>query len=254
VHTGVKSFGCENNTAGTPVTVTLQGSDEQTCELAFAVETAPSHGGVGAITNAACTAGSTNADTATVVYTPTGGYNGSDSFTFRVTDGGGLSATATISLTVNPAPAAPSITRFTPSKGVAGTKVTINGSNLAGATAVSFGAVPSTFVVGKTLVAQVPPTANVGAITVTTLNGTATSITQFRPTPKVTGVTPGPAQVGDTLSVVGTNLAGASGLLLGKVAVGITDASGLQIETGPLPEANSPPRGPDGEGQPHAAA
>lgn len=229
--------GTSATTTGTPVTVTLQGSDEQTCELVFAVEAAPSHGALGATTNAGCTAGSPNADTATVVYTPTGGYDGSDSFTFRVTDGGGLYATATISLTVNPAPAAPSIKRFTPSKGVAGTNVTITGSNLAGATAVSFGGVPATFVVGKTLVAQVPPTASVGAITVTTLNGTATSITQFRPTPKVTGVTPGPAQVGDTLTVVGTNLAGASGLLLGKVAVGITDASGLQIETGPLPEA-----------------
>jgi hypothetical protein len=229
--------GTSATTAGTPVTVTLHASDKETCELEFAVEAAPSHGGLGAITNGACTAGSPNADTATVVYTPTGGYNGSDSFTFRVTDGGGLSATATISLTVNPSPAAPLIKRFTPSKGVAGTKVTITGSNLAGATAVSFGGVPATFVVGKTLVAQVPPTASVGAITVTTQYGTGTSITQFRPTPKVTGVTPAPAQVGDTLTVVGTNLAGASALLLGKVVIGVTDASALQVETGPLPEA-----------------
>jgi hypothetical protein len=157
--------------------------------------------------------------------------------TSDVVGSGLVDAAAAIQHALGRSPAAPSIKRFAPSKGIAGTKVTITGSNLAGATAVSFGGVPATFVVGKTLVAQVPPTASVGAITVTTLDGTATSITQFRPTPKVTGVTPAPAQVGDTLTVVGTNLAGASGLLLGKVVIGVTDASALQIETGPLPEA-----------------
>jgi hypothetical protein len=157
--------------------------------------------------------------------------------TSDVVGSGLVDAAAAIQHALGRSPAAPSIKRFAPSKGIAGTKVTITGSNLAGATAVSFGGVPATFVVGKTLVAQVPPTASVGAIIVTTLDGTATSITQFRPTPKVTGVTPAPAQVGDTLTVVGTNLAGASGLLLGKVVIGVTDASALQIETGPLPEA-----------------
>jgi hypothetical protein len=157
--------------------------------------------------------------------------------TSDVVGSGLVDAAAAIEHALGRSPAAPSIKRFTPSKGLAGTKVTITGSNLAGATAVSFGGVPATFVVGKTLVAQVPPTASVGAITVTTLDGTATSITQFRPTPKVTGVTPAPAQVGDTLTVAGTNLAGASALLLGKVVIGVTDASALQIETGPLPEA-----------------
>jgi Subtilase family/IPT/TIG domain len=157
--------------------------------------------------------------------------------TSDVVGSGLVDAAAAIQHALGRSPAAPSIKRFAPSKGIAGTKVTITGSNLAGATAVSFGGVPATFVVGKTLVAQVPPTASVGAIIVTTLDGTATSITQFRPTPKVTGVTPAPAQVGDTLTVGGTNLAGASGLLLGKVVIGVTDASALQIETGPLPEA-----------------
>jgi hypothetical protein len=222
--------------AGAPVTITLQGSDEETCELDFAIASGPTHGSLGTIASDACTAASPNTDTAAVLYTPAGGYSGSDSFTFRVTDGGALSATATVSLTVNPAPAMPSIKSFKPTKGVAGTKVTITGTNLTGVTAVTFGGVPATFVSGTKLIAHVPATAGTGAISVTTSGGTAMTTALFHPTPKLTGVTPGPAQVGDTLILEGTNLAGASSLLLGKVVIGIADASRVQILTGQLPD------------------
>jgi hypothetical protein len=51
-----------------------------------------------------CTAGVPNADTATLVYTPTAGYSGPDSFTYRVLDATGASAPATVSITVLTAP------------------------------------------------------------------------------------------------------------------------------------------------------
>jgi subtilisin len=87
-----------------PVTVTLRGTDPDTCELSFQVVALPNHGGVGSLTGQACSAGSPNADTATVVYTPTAGYSGPDSFTYRVLDATSASAAVMVSITVTAAP------------------------------------------------------------------------------------------------------------------------------------------------------
>jgi subtilisin len=87
-----------------PVTVTLRGTDPDTCELSFQVVALPNHGGVGSLTGQACSAGSPNSDTATVVYTPTAGYSGPDSFTYRVLDATSASAAVTVSITVAAAP------------------------------------------------------------------------------------------------------------------------------------------------------
>lgn len=86
--------------AGTPVDVTLSGSDQETCELAFTIVTPPTNGSLGPITPAACATGTPNTDTASVTYTPSGGFSGSDSFTYRVNDGTADSAVATVSVTV----------------------------------------------------------------------------------------------------------------------------------------------------------
>lgn len=93
-----------STTSPNPVTVTLGGTDPDTCELSFQVVDLPSHGGVGSLVGQPCVAGAPNADTATVVYTPTGGYSGSDSFTYRVLDATGASAPVTVSITVLAAP------------------------------------------------------------------------------------------------------------------------------------------------------
>lgn len=45
--------------------------------------------------------GTVSADNSVVTYTPTSGYSGSDSFTYRVTDGSAWSSTATVDITVN---------------------------------------------------------------------------------------------------------------------------------------------------------
>jgi Bacterial Ig domain len=102
-----------------PVTVTLGGFDLDSCELGFTVVTPPAHGTLGAIANAACASGTPNTDSATVLYTPAAGFDGSDSFTFKVNDGTSDSlAPGTVSITVNgppaptatPTPAAPTAT------------------------------------------------------------------------------------------------------------------------------------------------
>ena len=92
--------------AGAQTTITLRGTDAETCELAFTILAPPANGTLGPITAAPCSAGSPNADSATVAYTPAAGYAGSDSFTFRSSDGTADSPAATVIVTVSSAPAA----------------------------------------------------------------------------------------------------------------------------------------------------
>jgi Bacterial Ig domain len=90
----------------TPVVLPLSASDAEQCNLQFSIVSAPSHGALGVITNAPCTSGSPNTDTATVTYTPNANFNGSDSFTYGVSDGS-LADAATVSITVSPVNDAP---------------------------------------------------------------------------------------------------------------------------------------------------
>jgi Bacterial Ig domain len=96
--------GSASTTAGTPVGITLRGSDAEQCELSFAVTAQPTHGTLGSLGNASCTTGSPNRDTATVTYTPDAGYEGPDSFQFTVNDGSLTSGAATVSITVDAEP------------------------------------------------------------------------------------------------------------------------------------------------------
>jgi len=80
--------------------VTLSGSDLTDCELTFSIVTPPAHGTLGAIASNACAIGLPMSDTAAVPYTPTAGYHGSDSFTYKVNDGTSDSSPATVSITV----------------------------------------------------------------------------------------------------------------------------------------------------------
>lgn len=84
----------------TPLPVTLSGVDAEQCDLQFAIVSGPAKGTLGAITNNGCTTGSPNADTAVLTYTPGANLNGSDSFTYSVSDGS-LTAQATVSITLN---------------------------------------------------------------------------------------------------------------------------------------------------------
>ena len=80
-----------------------------------------------------------------------------------------------------PPPAAPALASVTPSSGPVGSRVTIAGTHLGGATAVAVGGTPAGFSVASDseLSATVPAGANTGPITVTTSGGTATSAFTF---------------------------------------------------------------------------
>jgi cysteine-rich repeat protein len=77
----------------TTTTITLTATDVDSPSVTFAIATTPTSGTLGAVT-------STGNFTATITYTPTGTFFGSDSFTFTATDGDLTSAPATASLTV----------------------------------------------------------------------------------------------------------------------------------------------------------
>lgn len=86
------SFSFTASTVGASL-IQLQGSDADGTALTFAIGTGPSHGALSGL----------NTSTGYVVYTPTSGYTGADSFTFTVTSGGDTTSPATVSLTVTSA-------------------------------------------------------------------------------------------------------------------------------------------------------
>ena len=79
---------------------------------------------------------------------------------------------------------APTITSFTPASGPPGTTVTIKGTNLEGATSVTFNGMSATITkdTASKLKVKVPAGATKGPITVTTPDGSAASAKKFKVT------------------------------------------------------------------------
>jgi len=99
-----------STSAGTPVTINVLGNDSGTA-LTVAVATFPSRGSATRNTNN------------TITYTPNANFAGNDSFTYRITDSFGQTATATVRITVNP----PGLNAVDDTASTsAGTPVTIN--------------------------------------------------------------------------------------------------------------------------------
>lgn len=85
----------------TPATIDLEGQDTNGDATSFSIVAAPSSGTLsGAGAAPACSGSSTRTCTVSVVYTPTGSFNGSDSFTYKVNDGSIDSTVVTVSITV----------------------------------------------------------------------------------------------------------------------------------------------------------
>jgi large repetitive protein len=117
----------------------------------------------------------------------------------------------------------PTIFSFSPTSGGPGTSVTITGENLWGTTNVGFNGVKSTTVTGITysqLTAVVPAGASTGPITVTTTNGSATSIQIFYVPPIITGFTPTNSAPGTTVTITGSNLLGTTSVSFNGAGTG----------------------------------
>jgi hypothetical protein len=157
--------------------------------------------------------------------------SGAASGPISVTTPGGT-ATSSGSFTVV---AMPSISDFTPTSGGVGSVVTINGSNLSGATDVSFAGTSAsrfTVVSGSQITATVPSGAASGTISVTTPGGTATSSGTFTvvPAPSISGFSPTSGPAGASVTINGSNLSGATAVkFAGTNASSFTVDSAIQI-------------------------
>ena len=146
-----------------------------------------------------------------------------------VTTAGGT-AISTAAFIVAPIP---TIASFAPACGPVGTVVTIIGANFSGATAVKFNgktAASFTVVNSTTLTAVVAAGATSGAITVTTLGGTATSSTVFLAAPTITSFTPTSGGRNATVTINGSNFTGATAVKFnGTNAVSFTVVSAVKV-------------------------
>jgi hypothetical protein len=123
----------------------------------------------------------------------------------------------------------PSVTAISPSDGpeAGGTSITITGSNLSGASAVSFGAVPakSFTVLSATQISAVsPPGSGQADVAVTTAGGTSSSVAGDRfsyiAPPSISALVPreGPEAGGAAVTITGTHLATTSVVKFGASA------------------------------------
>jgi large repetitive protein len=176
-------------------------------------------------------------NTATQIGTevPTGATTGP--ITVKTASGTATSAT---NFTVTTTSAAPTISSFSPSSGSVGTSVTINGTNLTGATWVKFNGVMATITsnTATQIVAKVPTGATTGPITVKTASGTAISATNFTVTttataPTISSFSPKSGPVGTSVRINGSGFAGATAVRFNGVAAAsfTVNAQGTRIDT-----------------------
>lgn len=126
-----------------------------------------------------------------------------------------------------PVAPAPAIASLAPASGPVGTTVTVTGSNLTGASALTLNGIAVadfTVVNATTLTFVVPAGATSGPVAVTTQGGTATSAGAFTVTvpvsaPTIASFTPTSGGPGTTVTITGTNLTGATAVSIGTLAI-----------------------------------
>jgi Tol biopolymer transport system component len=132
-----------------------------------------------------------------------------------------------------PGPAAPTISSFSPTSGITGSKVMITGTNFTGAKPVKFNGKNAKFKVlsETTIEATVPNGATTGKITVKTPGGTATSDTNFVVTLSITKLEPLSGPVGTEVTISGVGFADATAVAFNGVAATFTILSPTSIRT-----------------------
>jgi hypothetical protein len=128
----------------------------------------------------------------------------------------------------------PKITSFTPTSGITGATVTINGTGFVPGATVKFGAKASptvTFVSGTQIKAVVPNGAVTGKISVTTPAGTGTSATNFTVTLSITGFSPASGPTGTVVTINGLGFNSSSTVKFnGAVASTVVHVSATQLK------------------------
>lgn len=141
---------------------------------------------------------------------------------------------------------APTIQVSSPPSGLAGTTVTLTGTGFTGVLSVTFGGVSATSftVVSSTKITAVAPSGSgTVQIVVNTTGGTSNGIdfTYTTPSPAINSLTPaqGPVSGGNSVTLTGSGLSGATGVKFGAVNAAFTVVSANQI-TAIAPAAAGP--------------
>jgi len=158
-----------------------------------------------------------------------------------ITSGG--TATSATNFTIIPAP---TISSVSPISGKVGTKITLHGSNLTGATSVrinSLAAASYTVVSANYITLIVPAGATTGPITVVTPGGTVTSATNYTvitaiPVPSLVSFTPLTGLIGQIVMITGNNFTGATAVKFNGTAATFNVVSATTI-TSPVPTGST---------------
>ncbi|WP_078865799.1 beta strand repeat-containing protein [Streptomyces sp. NRRL S-1448] len=175
----------------------------------------------------------TNTATQITVVAPAGTPS---SVAVTVTTAGGTSNALTYTYVAAPAPVLSSLSPTSgPTSG--GNTVTLTGSNLSGATSVKFGANPATILTNTaTQITVLAPGGSPSsvAVTVTTAGGTSNAVTytyNSTPVPSLSSLNPtsGPTAGGNTVTLTGSNLSGATSVKFGANPATILTNTATQV-------------------------
>jgi photosystem II stability/assembly factor-like uncharacterized protein len=144
-----------------------------------------------------------------------------DTITLVVWDGVHAdTAVKEIYFNVPPPPPIPTVTSFTPAIASAGATITITGTNLIGASSISFGGIPagSFSIISTTTIKAVVANGATGNVSVITPYGKVErNGFTFIPAPVITSFTPVSGSVGDKITITGTNLSGTTVISFGGI-------------------------------------
>ncbi len=126
----------------------------------------------------------------------------------------------------------PAITGFTPTNGVAGTRVVIRGANFTDVIAVRFNGEPAGFTntSPREIATFVPVKGLSGPISVTTAAGIVASTNTFLILPNILGFSPAAGPVGTRVTIVGTHLADAVSVQFNGAAGTLTPVSSTEVQ------------------------
>ncbi|MFH9355140.1 IPT/TIG domain-containing protein, partial [Kitasatospora sp. NPDC017646] len=132
---------------------------------------------------------------------------------------------------------APVVTSVSPAQGApaGGTSVSITGSGFTGATQVRFGANGTNFVIASDTLITAKTPAGTGTVQVTVTAPTGTSnqnvLFTYTPVPSLSSLAPasGPTSGGNTVTLNGANLSGATVVMFGANPATILTDTGTQI-------------------------
>jgi len=139
----------------------------------------------------------------------------------------------------------PTLAAVTPASAAVGASVTLSGTNLASASAVTFfdGVAVDRRVVlsNSALRVTVPLGATAGRVGVTNAAGSANSSAVFRVLPAITEVSPSRGSVGDAITIRGTTFTDLVAVRIGATAIGPVSANSSQITAIVPPTATTGP-------------